>query len=62
MQNASEPAEQLKQRVTITISPDVFQIGQRLSQAERRSFSNLVEALIDREAKRQEAPQTEKAA
>jgi predicted CopG family antitoxin len=62
MQNASDAAEPLKQRVTITISPDVFQLGQVLSQQERRSFSNLVEALIDREAKRQNPKPEEKPA
>lgn len=41
-----------KKRINVSLKPDVWRKGQRLAKKEGRTFSNQVEALIDREHKR----------
>lgn len=55
---ANPPAATGKTRHNISLSEEVRQRGERLAELEKRSFSNLLEVLIDREFERQNAGKT----
>lgn len=53
MSNTAPPTKKI--RVNITLSGDVIEMGQALAAKEKRSFSNMVEALFTREAEREKS-------
>jgi hypothetical protein len=61
-QEHQTPRPANKQRVSLTLDPEAVRMGEELAKEEKRSLSNMIEVLFEREHKRMvkaaaEAPQ-----